>query len=435
MLAKVLVAILAGFAVAVPSTFWLLKKVRIKSKIRHVQVSMALGMPTALFIYLLQTSFAVPIVVITVSVSLLAVALELTLRRIVAKLPAARFGLDNGRIGSGVAFEEARAAAGDYPDDYMTKSLWLEMQEFMKSRSLQKQNFKAKNVSGLPVDSFKMHDGIDFQSPHYVMRQGVRNTTDVPGTHGIKRLILFGGSTVLCEEVPDRLTNASFLQRLLNEAKQNIRVINYGASGATSIDRARVLMEFSDTLEGDFIVFYFGDNDSGWIDHRTGKPSEQLIWLPIRVLRALSDVGSETAKWMYGEFAPRSFHKFSRLAVEDTIGALNHAFEHCENINARMIAVLQPNLYTLLTKSEYEKKLERRFSRDMKTLVIDAYKKYEIWIKTVPYCVSATHIFDNAPAPVFLDWAHVNARGNELIAEFIFEELKKRKLISVDKEV
>ena len=82
-----------------------------------------------------------------------------------------------------------------------------------------------------------------------------------------------------------------------------------------------------------------------------------------------------------------------------------------------------------------QSKLERRFSRDIKTLVIDAYKNYQVWIKTVPYGVSATHIFDNAPAQVFLDWAHVNARGNELIAKFIFEELNKRNLISVDEEV
>ena len=108
MVAKSLVAILAGFAIAVPTTFWLLKKVRIKSKVRHFQVSLALGLPTALFIYLLQTSFALPIVIITVAFSLLVVALELTLRRLVSKLPASRIGLDNGRIGSGVAFDEAR---------------------------------------------------------------------------------------------------------------------------------------------------------------------------------------------------------------------------------------------------------------------------------------------------------------------------------------
>ena len=138
---------------------------------------------------------------------------------------------------------------------------------------------------------------------------------------------------------------------------------------------------------------------------------------------------------MYGELAPRSFRKFSRQAVRETINALNLAFEHCSSTGAHMVAVLQPNLYTLLTKSEYEKKLEGRFSRDIKTLVIDAYKNYEVWIKTVPYGVPATHIFNHAPAPVFLDWAHVNARGNEIIAKFIFEELQSRKILGSDSKL
>jgi lysophospholipase L1-like esterase len=280
-----------------------------------------------------------------------------------------------------------------------------------------------------------MHANITFAGTNYSMVDGIRSTTDAKNSSDQPNLFLFGGSTVLCEEVPDRLTNASILQRMLNLLQESVQVFNYGASGATSIDRIQMLLQESKVTKDDIVVFYFGDNDSGWIDHRTGKPSVQLIWLPIRVLRAMSDLGSETAKWMYGEFSPRSFHKYSRLAVEDTISALNQAFEHCSSIGANMVAVLQPNLYTLLTKSAYEKKLERRFSRDLKTLIIDAYKNYEVWIKTVPYGVSATHIFDNAPAQVFLDWAHVNARGNELIAKFIFEELKKRNLISVDEEV
>ena len=87
------------------------------------------------------------------------------------------------------------------------------------------------------------------------------------------------------------------------------------------------------------------------------------------------------------------------------------------------------------TKSDYEKKLERRFSQDIRTLISNSYKHYEEWVKKVPFGVSATHIFNNAPSSVFLDWAHVNARGNEFIAKFIFEELKKRNLISVDEEV
>jgi hypothetical protein len=100
-----------------------------------------------------------------------------------------------------------------------------------------------------------------------------------------------------------------------------------------------------------------------------------------------------------------------------------------------MVAILQPNLYTLRTKSQFEIQLEKRFAIDVRSLVLDAYRRYEEWVKETPYAVSATHIFDKAPAPVFLDWAHVNARGNEIIASFIFEELQRREMLSSDSKL
>ena len=127
MVAKIFAAILFGFAVAIPSTFWLLKKVRIKSKIRHVQVSLAIGLLTALFVFLLQTSFAVPVVVIAVTVLLLVVALELTLRRIVSHVPSPEERTLLNKNGTAVPFDVARTATGSYPDDYMTKDFWLVM--------------------------------------------------------------------------------------------------------------------------------------------------------------------------------------------------------------------------------------------------------------------------------------------------------------------
>ena len=435
MVAKIFVAILAGTAVAIPSTFWLLKKVRIKSKIRHVQVSLALGLPVALFVFLLQTSFALPIVIITVAFSLLVVTLELTLRRIVSHVPSPEERTLLNKNGTAVPFDVARTATGSYPDDYMTKDFWLVMNEFVQSRSRQKDDYRKLKI-GSERNSYVMHRSINFDCPNYSVVNGLRTTTGSPSATSSKHDVnIFGGSTVFCEEVPDRLTISSILQQLLNVHKNSVNVFNLGASGATSIDRVQMLLQDIKVKKDDVVVFYFGDNDSGWIDHRTGKPSEQLVWLPVRTLKALSNFGFETARWMYGESAPRSFHKYSRLAVADTITALNEAHEYCRRKGAHMIAVLQPNLYTLQTKSEYEKKLEKRFSQDIKTLVIDAYKQYEAWVKEIQFGVSATHIFNNAEAPVFLDWAHVNARGNEFIAKFIFEELKKRKLISVDEEV
>ena len=434
---KVLVAIAVGFVVAIPLTFWLLKKVRIKSKIRHFQVSLAIGLPTTLFVFLLQTSFAVPVVVITVTVSLLFVALELTLRRLVAESPDRKVTFEAGKNGTLVPFEDARATAGTYPYDYMTKEFWLEMKEFTRSRSSQKDVYKKSHDSPkkLSRNSYKMHSVISFKGKNYSMLSGVRTTTESSTFSSTLSLRILGGSTVFCEEVPDDLTIASFVQRFFNAKSLLIRVINCGASGATVIDRVEMLRDANAVRKEDVVVIYFGDNDSGWLDHKSQKYAQEIIWLPMRALRALSEVGLETARWLYGELSPHSFRKFSRAAVTDTIDSLNVAHEYCQSKGAHMVAILQPNLYTLRTKSQYEKQLEKRFTIDVRSLVSDAYRRYEEWVKETPYAVSATHIFDNAPAPVFLDWAHVNARGNEIIAKFIFEELQRRGMLGSDSKL
>jgi lysophospholipase L1-like esterase len=438
MMAKVLIAFLAGFAIAVPSTFWLLKKVRIKSKVRHVQVSLALGMPTALFIYLLQTRFALPVVVITVVLSLLVVALELTLRRIVASLPstsARTFGTH--RTGASVPLDEARIASGSYPFDYLTEDFMTEIhQSFGKNRQSHLDAY-IKTHGRVPSEKwFLAYQNFDYHGVQINVSDGIRLTTDTPRSTSVSQnMYLFGGSTMFCIEVPDRLTVSSFLQRLLRQTSDSVQVVNCGSPGATAVDRSRMLAEIIQIEQGDIAVFYFGDNDSGWIDHRSGKLSQQLVPLFMRTLRGLADLGSEIARWIYGEIAPGRFRKFSQSAVSDTIQSLNEAHKHCLVKGAQMLAILQPNIYTLRTKSDYEIQLEKRFSKDLKTLIIDSYQQYENWIKTTSYGVSATHIFNNAPSSIFLDWAHANARGSELIAKFIFEELKNRKLISGTRKV
>ena len=96
---------------------------------------------------------------------------------------------------------------------------------------------------------------------------------------------------MFCVEVPDRLTIASFLQRLITPLSNSIQVINYGMTGATAVDRYQMLMEIVEIKHGDVVIFYFGDNDSGWIDHRSGKLSQQLVPFYIRVLKGLADFG------------------------------------------------------------------------------------------------------------------------------------------------
>jgi len=435
-MAKVLVAILAGFVVAIPSTFWLLKKVRIKSKVRHFQVSLALGLPTALFIYLLQTSFALPIVITTVVLSLLVIALELTLRRVVASLPstsARTFGMH--RTGASVPLDEARNASGYYPYDYFTEDFMTEVHVFGQSRQTQLANFTRVNGQVPSQKSYLAFKDMSFKSKYFSMTNGIRRTTDRPSGAPRARVFILGASTVFCIEVPDNLTISSYLQRMVNLTHDEIQVLNYGMAGATVVDRCRMMIDFKEIRENDSVIFYFGGADAGWQDHRSGKLSQQLIPLPIRALRGLSDFGLETARFLYIELSPAALRKYSNLAVSDTIEALTNFKLFCLDRGAQMFAILQPNIYTLQTKTAYEKILEKRFSRDMKTLIREAYKKYEDWIKVEPNAVSATHIFNNAQASVFLDWAHTNALGNELIAKFIYSELINRKSIGDLKKV
>ena len=437
MVAKSLVAILAGFAIAVPTTFWLLKKVRIKSKVRHFQVSLALGLPTALFIYLLQTSFALPIVIITVAFSLLVVALELTLRGIVASSGNTRVTFDKGKNGTLVPFEEARAAAGSYPDDYMTKEFWLEMKSYNSSRSEQKKIFKSENKNfKIQQTRLDLFSSINFDSNQYNVKNGRRFTTDSPQKSN-SNLFCLGNSTTFCEEVPDRLTYPSFLQRKINLHELSIKVINSGAAPATLFDAVGSFSSSgaNELSSKDIVVILFGVNECGWISQSSGARATSEIWLWLRGLGALANFGFQLPTWLYLKLSPLSFRKFSRSAAKETIRILTNAYENYSSQGVEMIAIVQPNIYTLQTKSAYEIKLASRFSQDMKTLVLDAYKQFEFWIKTVRFGVSATHIFDKSKDSVFLDWCHVNARGNEIIAKFIFDELKKRELVSGSIEV
>lgn len=432
MLLKVGIAILLAFVITVPLTFWLLKKVRIKAKVRHIQVSLALSLPTALFAYLLQTSFAVPVFVITVVLSLIAVVLELTLRSLVSKYPSRRVTFDKGEYGTLVPFEEARAAAGAYPDDYMTKEFWQEMKSYTASRSAQKLKFKGENRDfNIQQTRLDLFSSINFCGNQYNVNKGRRFTTDPP-RKSENNLFCLGNSTTFGYEVPDRLTYPSFLQRKLNAYDSFIEVINSGAAPATLFD---AVGSFSSSganklSSKDIVVILFGVNECGWISQLTGARATAEIWLWLRALSGLANFGFQLPTWLYLKLSPLGFRKFYQAAVEETIAILTDAYENYSSQGVEMVVVLQPNIYTLSTKSENELILEKKFSQDMKTLVQGAYKQFEFWVESVPFGVSATHIFDNSKESIFLDWTHVNARGNELIANFMFEELKRREIIA-----
>ena len=443
---KVLVAIAVGFVVAIPLTFWLLKKVRIKSKIRHFQVSLAIGLSTALFVFLLQTSLKWILLIVTLFVSSFFLAIESILRYLVRGTRSLEVSIDQGRNGSQVSFDQAKVDSGRYPEDYLTENIWSEMQTFLKQRAQQskpsniakKLKTATNGIDTKRLRGFQIYRHISIKGPNFSVSDGIRNTTDVDKSLCRNKIFIFGGSTVFCDEMPDRLTSGSFLQRLINQEMKPMEVVNCGWSGASILDRTKMLKELINFDKGDIAICYFGDNDSGW--HHSTKEgihlSEELLPLSVQAMKYLNNTfGLEVAGWVYNELAPRWMRKYSEFAVGATTDALKDAHEYCRSREVEILVILQPNLYTLRTKHPSEARAEKRFSNNLRTVILHAYKHYDEWVKETPYAVSATHIFDNAPAPVFLDWAHVNARGNEIIAKFIFEELQRREMLSSDSKL
>lgn len=448
MLVKLIATILLSFVIAVPLTIWFLKRARIKAKLRHVQVSLVLGISVSLFIFLSQTRFIWLLLVATVLTSSLVIGIEFILRQIVRGSKKPQFTFEQGPNGTQVSFDQARIDSGFYPDNYLTRDLWSEMLTFHKEMARQIKLIylsrkRAITNGGYPSlaeskRGYHIYRYVSIKGLNYSISDGYRTTTNVDITFCRNKLFIFGGSTVFCDEMPDRFTNASFLQRLLNNGMRPLDVINCGWCGASVSDRVRMLGDLVKPDNGDKVVFYFGDNEAGWT-HWTQKGvylSENLIPLLVRSMKVLkTHFGFELAGWVYQELAPKWMIKYSDIAVGATIDALNDAHKYCKSRGAEMLVILQPNLYTLRTKYPSESQAEHRFSSLLKIQILNAYKKYEEWVKETPYAVSATHIFDNAPAPVFLDWAHVNARGNEIIAKFIFEELQRRGMLSSDSKL
>lgn len=102
----------------------------------------------------------------------------------------------------------------------------------------------------------------DYQGQLLNVVSGLRVTTDSPAVSK-KRIIIFGGSTVFCGEVPDNLTSCSLLQTKLNDNDISATVINYGRHGSTLQNRL-LYLERAEFNRDDLILFWFGVNELGW---------------------------------------------------------------------------------------------------------------------------------------------------------------------------
>lgn len=308
-------------------------------------------------------------------------------------------------------FEFIKAIEPHVNSAYLTSDFWKEMQIFTGKGSAVKLKSKDNNV----IINAKNFDGKFISA-----RDGMRSTTDVPSKVS-GRVLLFGGSTVYCFEVPDSFTIASYLQRSLNESGQNLEVLNFGISGVTVSNRIDKLVSIKSISETDIVIFLFGDNDIGWQNFYMKQT------LNLKILRALSKF-SVLLDWIYFELSAINRRNTARDLADQNVLLLKNLSEKLKLINIRHCFILQPNIYTKKDINKYESNLILRFGNEMHQMARDAYSVYEKNLD--PPFASATNLMDRTITSVYLDWAHVNAEGNKIISDFIvgldiFNNVKK----------
>ena len=311
--------------------------------------------------------------------------------------------------------------------------------------------------SSVAVRDFKLVPGAnycqlgDVASPHFHIENNVRQTTDQPA-QAENRIWLFGGSTMFCQEVPDELTIASHLQRLVNDAGCGTwRVENLGTPSMTI---AQHLARLHDTpvAPGDIVIFYDGFNDvwhgiyNGTPKRHTAGPSSlggvrQLTpvqkclfriharFHPVSAaVRLLCDVE--------GKVLPRTLVDDATLgcncaAVEKIfLKTLQDTHRFCAGRNVRFIHLLQPQIFSLKQMSANERWLadnELKITPGLDRAFQIGYPRVQAACRegagegVCTWDISDLFNDRGHSGEIFLDQCHVNHVGNLLIARRIFE--------------
>lgn len=283
---------------------------------------------------------------------------------------------------------------------------------------------------GFVLDNIENKDGLvthkDFDGEYIKIRDGRRVTIGSTGLRS-KRILVFGGSTIFCGEMPDSLTVPSQLQQMILASDFDVDVLNFGISGMRIENQFINLKSVPNLGSDDVVVFYDGVNDLNKI-YETGLnlKNNQTPWRQIN--KIFSEL--ENRSWFVRYLAPTVYvesrgigqdflgSQAKQLVADNWFAVDKLARNYVEARGATFVHILQPNLLTYGQASEIGK-VRQKWS-DMKAIESDlvSYAAETNKIK------DSTKILDELNTTPFFDWAHLDEMGNKKVAEEMFKILK-----------
>lgn len=304
-----------------------------------------------------------------------------------------------------------------------------------------------------------------------------RRTSGSPASGNDTKIVLvLGGSTVYCSEVPDQHTLPSELSRVLNKTDtSSYKVVNAGVTSANSLQEVeRLALELERGFRPAIVLAYNGVNDAlqgvyfggpdGVMFEHSKRPAqishenslkntikgflpEKLVVL-IRKIRAIV-----TLKNIYGAIKQRQTYdaprqtpahlgepvKLNDLAAhtaQNYSSNMHKVQELAGKYSFRFMVVLQPHIYS----ARYSNRTadlsnagaaETRRLPQVQRAFDAAYPELRLAIQNLSS--SGVEAFDlsdalaNKTQEVFLDSHHINAVGNKQIAERLGQMILARR--------
>ena len=308
-------------------------------------------------------------------------------------------------------------------------------------------SFERNNVTWKADDKYG-YRAADINGSYINIVDGVRVTTGSP-SNPKHRVWVFGGSTIMCQEVPDRYTVPSQIQRLLNEkSPETYQVINLGATSLTTKHQLwRLLNDAHGLGNGDIVIFYDGVNDiiqSLYYKNPTGTMisanrqqieggglSRKAIFF---LYGKLGDHSAFVRRFLYPFNPDVRKVEFPKELVEQMkrsyISNISEASVYAKKKGAVFYHFIQPSLYSVNAPTEWEKSLLLNgllYPLELREVYAVGYPALkdannELQIRGIS-SVDVTGVFNVKSSDIFLDGFHVNESGNSIISKAILANI------------
>ena len=278
---------------------------------------------------------------------------------------------------------------------------------------------------------------------------GRRVTTNTPDDVQGK-ILIFGGSTIFCQEVPDNLTVPSLVQSYLNKNSSiSYQVFNFGVPSFHSGQQLELLKEVK-IYDDDVIIFFDGINDVYYpifFGYKNGLQPGMESFRPAIKLNSFGNfLFNASVKF---EDKSSTFKLLKQLLLDNPSGGVTNREEFQINLKlalqsyrksiiaanqiansngATFLHFLQPHIFNDHILTDWETEITTNpFETPpaMKETLLVAYPHLkEMVVDLQLHGVNSTDLTNIFDAPsrkyeIFLDFAHVNHVGNEIISNKI----------------